>query len=230
MSDDIHQFWNSSADILHSDPSQRARQARAIGIPLEPQFLDVEESCCRIYDFAVSLDQCTCGDWIHRHLPCKHMYRLAHELGIFDLNDPEVIKHLNQQRKQRVKQQRIDPEPVDRIINVGTIKITIDPSIQDLSIQNVSIEQPRQYEQFPVLPDRILRAKQNRNNRHCVICLAVLFGSFGVHRFYMGHTKLGLLYATFCWTFIPAIISLIDAVMFAMCSDDDWPQMLASSK
>lgn len=30
--------------------------------------------------YAVSLTKCTCGDFIKRHQPCEHMYRLAYEL------------------------------------------------------------------------------------------------------------------------------------------------------
>lgn len=31
--------------------------------------------------YAVTVDSCTCGDFVKRHLPCKHMYRLAEECG-----------------------------------------------------------------------------------------------------------------------------------------------------
>lgn len=31
--------------------------------------------------YEVTLDSCTCMDFQRRHRPCKHMYRLAHELG-----------------------------------------------------------------------------------------------------------------------------------------------------
>lgn len=31
--------------------------------------------------YKVTLDSCTCMDFQRRHRPCKHMYRLAHELG-----------------------------------------------------------------------------------------------------------------------------------------------------
>lgn len=34
--------------------------------------------------YEVTLDSCTCGDFIRRKLPCKHMYRLAMECGVFD--------------------------------------------------------------------------------------------------------------------------------------------------
>lgn len=31
------------------------------------------------------LDNCSCGDFIRSHLPCKHIYRLAMELGALDI-------------------------------------------------------------------------------------------------------------------------------------------------
>lgn len=36
--------------------------------------------------YETTLDSCTCGDFIRRKLPCKHMYRLAMECGIFKGN------------------------------------------------------------------------------------------------------------------------------------------------
>lgn len=34
--------------------------------------------------YTTTLNACSCGDFIHRHLPCKHIYRFAIELGILD--------------------------------------------------------------------------------------------------------------------------------------------------
>ena len=36
--------------------------------------------------YEVYLENCTCMDFMRRKLPCKHMYRLAHELGVFRLH------------------------------------------------------------------------------------------------------------------------------------------------
>jgi TM2 domain-containing membrane protein YozV len=43
------------------------------------------------------------------------------------------------------------------------------------------------------------------------ILLAVFFGSFGVHHFYLGRNGLGILYLVFFWTGIPGMIGLIEA-------------------
>ena len=50
--------------------------------------------------------------------------------------------------------------------------------------------------------------------------LAFFLGSFGIHRFYLGETKKGLLYLVFCWTFIPAIIAFFDTIIFLLMSND----------
>lgn len=42
--------------------------------------------------------------------------------------------------------------------------------------------------------------------------LALLLGGLGIHLFYVGKTVRGLLHLLFCWTFIPAIVALVDAI------------------
>jgi len=52
--------------------------------------------------------------------------------------------------------------------------------------------------------------------------LAFFLGGLGVHKFYLGSPGLGILYLIFCWTFIPAIIALIETIMFLFMSDEDF--------
>ena len=47
------------------------------------------------------------------------------------------------------------------------------------------------------------------------IVLALFLGGLGIHKFYLGKTGLGFLYLIFCWTFIPAILGVIDAIILA---------------
>jgi hypothetical protein len=49
--------------------------------------------------------------------------------------------------------------------------------------------------------------------------LGILLGGLGVHKFYMGKIGLGILYLLFCWTFIPAIIGLVEGIVY-LCEDD----------
>ena len=52
--------------------------------------------------------------------------------------------------------------------------------------------------------------------------LAIFLGGIGFHHFYMGHSGRGLLYLLFCWTFIPALISLIEAVLLLLQSNESF--------
>jgi TM2 domain-containing membrane protein YozV len=49
--------------------------------------------------------------------------------------------------------------------------------------------------------------------------LALFLGGLGVHKFYLGQTGLGILYLVFCWTGIPAIIALIEGIIYFSTSD-----------
>ena len=45
------------------------------------------------------------------------------------------------------------------------------------------------------------------------IVLSALLGGLGAHRFYLGEIGLGITYAVFCWTFIPAFLALIECFL-----------------
>ncbi len=63
---------------------------------------------------------------------------------------------------------------------------------------------------------------QNTKSRGVAIILALFLGGFGVHRFYLGRMKSAILMLIFFWTFIPAIIALVDVVRFLMMKDQDF--------
>lgn len=50
--------------------------------------------------------------------------------------------------------------------------------------------------------------------------LAILLGGIGVHKFYLGKVGMGILYLCFCWTGIPAVLGLIEGIMY-LCSNDE---------
>jgi predicted Zn finger-like uncharacterized protein len=58
-------------------------------------------------------------------------------------------------------------------------------------------------------------------NRMAAGLLALFLGGIGIHRFYLGQ-GVGCLYLLFCWTFIPAIIAFIEAIIFFTTSDEEW--------
>ena len=89
---------------LHSKQDQLNRQKRALRLNVES--IDFETRSGKINGYDVSLANCTCVDFSMNQKPCKHMYRLAHELGIFQLsgtviNDPNVksFKDVKKERK-----------------------------------------------------------------------------------------------------------------------------------
>lgn len=44
--------------------------------------------------------------------------------------------------------------------------------------------------------------------------LAIFLGDFGIHHFYTGDTKHGILHLVFFWTGIPGLIGLIEGIMW----------------
>ena len=52
-----------------------------------------------------------------------------------------------------------------------------------------------------------------------VLC-ALFLGSIGIHKFYLDRPTQGILYLLFCWTFIPALIALID-VLYLLALDQE---------
>ncbi len=57
--------------------------------------------------------------------------------------------------------------------------------------------------------------------------LALLLGSIGVHKFYMGNSGMGILYLLFCWTFIPAIIAFVEGIIYLTESEEKFSSRLA---
>lgn len=54
----------------------------------------------------------------------------------------------------------------------------------------------------------------------------ILLGGLGIHKFYMGKIGVGLIYILFCWTGIPAIIGLVDGILYLTESDEKFASRL----
>lgn len=49
--------------------------------------------------------------------------------------------------------------------------------------------------------------------------LAILFGGFGAHKFYLGKTYIGIIYLIFSWTCIPIIIAFCEGLFYLKIDD-----------
>ena len=47
--------------------------------------------------------------------------------------------------------------------------------------------------------------------------LAFFLGGFGIHKFYLGQPIWGIIYLLLCWTFLPALIAVVDSLL-SSCS------------
>ena len=57
-------------------------------------------------------------------------------------------------------------------------------------------------------------------NRGIAAVLAFFLGAFGIHKFYLGRPFQGLIYLLFCWTVIPGILGVIEAIIYLLATDD----------
>ena len=86
MSNSIWDKWSSVHD--ESESLKRIKSAALV----ETTPLSVDVSCCsavfsgKYGTYTTTLGECQCIDFSRRHKPCKHMYRLAFELGLFNID------------------------------------------------------------------------------------------------------------------------------------------------
>ncbi len=63
---------------------------------------------------------------------------------------------------------------------------------------------------------------KHRHRRGIAAALALFLGGLGAHKFYLERPGLGVLYLLFCWTLIPSVVGVVEAVMYAFSSDEDF--------
>lgn len=82
--------WSDWDYSIHCDKSQTDRQGRSITYPFTFKINKYSQSArfsstSELPYYDTTLSSCTCMDFQERKLPCKHIYRLALELGIIDI-------------------------------------------------------------------------------------------------------------------------------------------------
>lgn len=56
--------------------------------------------------------------------------------------------------------------------------------------------------------------------------LALFLGGLGAHKFYVGKPGVGLVYLIFFWTFIPALVGLVESIRYFGMSDEEFERNL----
>ena len=69
--------------------------------------------------------------------------------------------------------------------------------------------------------------KWKRDNRVECGIIAMIFGAVGLHKFYRGQYGRGLLCIVFCWTFIPAIVGVLEGIHYLTETDEQYREELA---
>lgn len=83
--------------------------------------------------------------------------------------------------------------------------------------QQVVFVQPQTTQQY-------VPTYKTTKNKVAAGILGILLGGFGIHKFYLGKIWQGILYLLFCWTYIPAILGLIEGIIILTSSDEKFSQ------
>lgn len=65
-----------------------------------------------------------------------------------------------------------------------------------------------------------------RGSRREAGVIAIVFGGLGMHKFYIGKYGQGILYAVFCWSFIPALLGIAEGIHYLSETDEEFAEEL----
>lgn len=63
-----------------------------------------------------------------------------------------------------------------------------------------------------------------RKSKLASALLAIFLGDFGAHKFYLGRPGMGILYLLFFWTGIPAVIGIIEGIIYLLQSEETFQE------
>lgn len=120
--------WRDWQYSIHTDEAQIARQGRAMTYPFVFE-IDEKNKTARFSSttdlpyYDTSLTSCTCYDFAERKLPCKHIYRLAVELGIIEIIRRTPKNHDKNVLAEIYASDNIDDHP-EQIKRIKSAKLT----------------------------------------------------------------------------------------------------------
>jgi TM2 domain-containing membrane protein YozV/ribosomal protein L40E len=62
----------------------------------------------------------------------------------------------------------------------------------------------------------------NGKSKLAAALFALLLGGVGIHKFYLGQVWQGVLYLVFCWTFVPAVIGIIEGIVLLVMTEQNF--------
>ena len=117
-------------------------------------------------------------------------------------------------RKKEVPSSQDTPEatqinsPIQKQSISQSLTMTIGATSLDTNIAYLMKEMSSQ--------ERILFQNEYSANKKSVttgVLLALFVGGLGIHKFWLGETGIGILYLLFFWSFIPALVAILDACL-----------------
>lgn len=93
----------------------------------------------------------------------------------------------------------------------------------ELNRENLPLQQPIYvFQQQVVQPGRSIGANESWpvKDRITAGLLGIFLGGIGIHKFYLNKVGAGVLYLCFCWTGIPAVVGLIEGIIY-LCSSNE---------
>ena len=67
------------------------------------------------------------------------------------------------------------------------------------------------------------RHQQHRRQAHRLL----LLGGIGIHKFYTGAWGWGIVYIVLCWTYIPALVALVEGIRYLTLKQPEFAQKAA---
>lgn len=125
------QNWSDWDYTIHEDPAQIDRQGWAMTYPFSFEINRDQQtayfsSTSDLPYYDTSLHKCNCHDFQKRQLPCKHIYRLAVELGIIEIIRRSSGSHVAKNLLDEIRNSEdIDshPEQVKRMKKAKDVKM-----------------------------------------------------------------------------------------------------------
>jgi TM2 domain-containing membrane protein YozV/ribosomal protein L40E len=71
-------------------------------------------------------------------------------------------------------------------------------------------------------PQSFSGVSPNGKSKLAAALFAIFLGGLGIHKFYLGRIGQGILYLIFFWTFIPALIGLIEGILYLVMSQEEF--------